>query len=71
MHYKQGSMPLYYLRIKYVLCVTQHNWSAPTWNEMQLGIFGISMVSCQKGPTHHADAWQIGPFWQATLDIYA
>ena len=24
--------------------------------------FIISMVSCQKGPTHHAYAWQIGPF---------
>ena len=23
-----------------------------------------SMVSCQKGPTRHAYAWQIGPFWQ-------
>ena len=21
------------------------------------------MVSCQKGPTRHAYAWQIGPFW--------
>ena len=29
----------------------------------------ISMVSCQKGPTSHAYAWQIGPFWQDTLDI--
>ena len=29
----------------------------------------ISMVSCQKGPTRHANAWQIGPFWQDTLDI--
>ena len=29
----------------------------------------ISMVSCQKGPTCHAYAWQIGPFWQDTLDI--
>ena len=28
-----------------------------------------SMVSCQKGPTRHADAWQIGPFWQDTLEI--
>ena len=28
------------------------------------------MVSCQKGPTRHAYAWQIGPFWQDTLDIY-
>ena len=26
------------------------------------------MVSCQKGPTCHAYAWQIGPFWQDTLD---
>ena len=24
----------------------------------------MSMVSCQKGPTHHAYAWQIGPFWR-------
>ena len=31
----------------------------------------ISMVSCQKGPTRHAYAWQIGPFWQDTLDITA
>ena len=22
------------------------------------------MVSCQKGPTRHAYAWQVGPFWQ-------
>ena len=29
----------------------------------------ISRVSCQKGPTRHAFAWQIGPFWQDTLDI--
>ena len=27
------------------------------------------MVSCQKGPTRHAYAWQIGPFCQDTLDI--
>ena len=26
-----------------------------------------SRVSCQKGPTRHAYAWQIGPFWQDTL----
>ena len=30
----------------------------------------ISMVFCQKGPTGHAYAWQIGPFWQDTLDMY-
>ena len=29
----------------------------------------ISMVSCQKGPTRHAYAWQLGPFWQYTLDF--
>ena len=29
----------------------------------------ILRVSCQKGPTRHAYAWQIGPFWQDTLDI--
>ena len=27
------------------------------------------MVSCQKGPTRHAYAWQIGPFWQDKLDF--
>ena len=27
------------------------------------------MVSCQKGPTRHAYAWQIGPFLQDTIDI--
>ena len=29
------------------------------------------MVSCQKGPTRHAYAWQIGPFWQDTLDLFS
>ena len=29
-----------------------------------------SMVSCQKGPTCHAYTWQIGPFWQDTLDMF-
>ena len=28
-----------------------------------------SMVSCQKGPTCHAYAWQIGPFWQDTFKM--
>ena len=27
------------------------------------------MVSCQKGPSRHVDAWQIGPIWQDTLNI--
>ena len=30
-----------------------------------------SMVSCQKGPTRHAYAWQIGPFWQNTLEVWS
>ena len=29
----------------------------------------ISRVSCQKGPTRHAYAWPIGPFWQDALYI--
>ena len=29
----------------------------------------MSMVSCQKGPTRHAYAWPIGPFWQDTLEL--
>ena len=29
-----------------------------------------SMVSCQKGPTRDAYAWQIGPFWQDTLEMF-
>ena len=32
--------------------------------------FHITMVSCQKGPTRHAYTWQIGPFWQDTLDYW-
>ena len=28
-----------------------------------------SMVSCQEGPTCHAYAWQIGPFWQDTPEF--
>ena len=27
----------------------------------------ITRVSCQKGPTCHADAWQIGPFWEEDI----
>ena len=28
-----------------------------------------SRVSCQKGPTRHAYAWQIGPIWKDTLEV--
>ena len=37
-----------------------------TWISIKV-MTHISMVSCQKGPTRHAYAWQIGPFWQ---DLY-
>ena len=30
----------------------------------------ISRVSCQRGPTRHANAWQIGPFWQDILNMW-
>ena len=29
----------------------------------------MSRASCPKGPTLHAYAWQIGPFWQDTIDV--
>ena len=29
----------------------------------------MSMVSFEKGPNHHAYAWQIGPFCQGTLNV--
>ena len=29
----------------------------------------IPRVSRKKGPIRHAYAWQIGPFWQDTLDL--
>ena len=39
-------------------------------NDNFIGYFSDnSMVSCQKGPTRHAYAWQIGPFWQDTLEL--
>ena len=41
---------------------------ARSQNDPWLHVSFISMVSYQKGPTRHAYAWQIGPFWQDTLD---
>ena len=34
------------------------------------GIICNSRVSCQKGPTRHAYAWQKGAFWQDTLELW-
>ena len=39
--------------------------SMQKWRQVAMN----SMVSCQKGPTRHAHAWQIGPFWQDTLEL--
>ena len=47
-------------------------WSVNSCNEaLSVGVLFplLSMVSCQKGPTRHAYAWQIGPFWQGTLVV--
>ena len=38
------------------------------WSFWGFDAYNIAMVSCQKGPTRHAYAWLIGPFWQDTLD---
>ena len=43
--------------------IPQTLWPLQLWSCMW-------RVSCQKGPTRHAYAWQIGPFWQDTLDIH-
>ena len=44
------------------------------WSSHDTEIFStlnaILMVSCQKGPTRHANAWQIGPFWQDTFFFF-
>ena len=37
--------------------------------DRQLFATHSSRVSCQKGPTRHADTWQIGPFWLDTLEL--
>ena len=58
--------------------VPSGNKSLPKAGCRSMSPYGISisqwgtilMVSCQKGPTHHAYTWQIGPFWQHTLDIW-
>ena len=50
----------------------QHKYSVDRPNQngsVERTRFHTSMESYQKGPTRHAYAWQIGPFWQDTLDI--
>ena len=43
----------------------------PAYPSTQWILSDISRVSCKKGPTRHAYAWQIGPFSQDTLDIFS
>ena len=43
-------------------------WRFPV--KLPFGECHMSRVSCQKGPTRHAYAWQIGPFWQDTLNVF-
>ena len=51
--------------------MTKKRFSAHSQHETPSNQSGnhILSVSCQKGPTRHAYAWQIGPFWQDTLDM--
>ena len=50
------------------LSKARHLW--PVSIALKVWKFVMYYVSCQKGPTRHAYAWQIGPFWQDTLDIF-
>ena len=46
-----------------------HNVGHPScWFQNKTGPIYCG-VSCQEGPTRHYYAWQIGPFWQDTLDM--
>ena len=63
------------LRLNKRLCKQSWGWwletlPCPLWCHSNEITKLILMVSCQKGPTRNAYAWQIGPFWQDTLDIW-
>ena len=49
----------------------RHTWSGSRTFKFEIETQSkyITMVSCQKGPTRHAYAWQIGPFWQDALEL--
>ena len=48
------------------------HWDHQELKTALIGLLAIlSRVYCKKGPTHHAYAWQIGSFWQDSLDIWA
>ena len=52
------------------LTLHQHWIQAMFWTNRGLINGHVSRVSRPKGPTRHAYAWQIGSFWQDTLDIW-
>ena len=57
----------------FVTCLARFYWGRQSSKYIEYNVGTgvtnhISMVSCQKGPTRHAHAWQIRPFWQDTLD---
>ena len=68
-----GSGPLgsnwLYINILSDNCLVPKTRRANIWTNAGLVYHRMSRVSCQKGPTRHAYEWQIGPFWQDTLDI--
>ena len=57
----------------FVTRLARFNWGRQSSRYIENNVYTgvtnhISRVSYQKGPTRHAYAWQIGPFWQDTLD---
>ena len=56
------SIERYMENIDQVIATLYNNWYVVLGHR--------SMVSCPNGPTRHAYAWQIGPFWQDTLEMW-
>ena len=56
-------------RLKYVLCFFVLWMFAERIGKDCIHSVQSMKVSCQKGPTRHAYALQMGPFWQDTLVI--
>ena len=58
------------LSISFVIIFFYFENSENIFNDQRhFTILLIMMVSSQKGPSRHAYAWQIGPFWQDTMEI--
>ena len=60
----QNRLSIYHKNISY----TKRDYKTTQLTLDQSTVGQITRVSCQKCPTCHAYAWQIGPFWQDTLD---